>query len=400
MFAVNSIEAAKFYYESFKSLQKEQENKLKVATIFSFAANEEQKAKGDPEDETLDPTALESSAKEFLALAIRDYNAMFNSNFSIESESFQNYYRDVAQKVVNQDIDLLIVVGMFLTRFDAPKLDTLFVDKNLRYHGLIQAYSRTNRILDARKCFGNIVTFRNLEQATIDAISLFATNNHDSTIDSIYGGLILEKSYKNYMYGFTDTQTGKIKRGFIEIAEELYNRFPNAGELKTEKDKKEFTQLFGEFLRVENVLLNFDEYKTLKDLHKLDMGNTDAVEKFKSENNIGNDDFVNMKSIKMPTDRALQNYRSNYYDILEWVYKHKSAEVKEKTSFDWSDVVFEVDLIKSLEINLDYIIKLIFDNKSKFNNEDDLIEYAKSIIRSSVGNRAKEGLILDFLNSK
>lgn len=173
MFAVSSVEAAKLYYEAFKQLQQERDKPLKIATIFSFAANEEQDAVGDIVDESFEPSAMDSSAKEFLSAAIHEYNGMFKTNYGVDSQAFQNYYRDLAQRVINQEVDLLIVVGMFLTGFDAPTLNTLFVDKNLRYHGLIQAYSRTNRIYDATKTFGNIVTFRDLEQATIDAITLF-----------------------------------------------------------------------------------------------------------------------------------------------------------------------------------------------------------------------------------
>ena len=177
MFAVSSVDAAKLYYESLNSLQKECERPLKIATIFSFAANEEQNAIGEIPDETFEPTAMDSSAKEFLTLAINDYNKMFKTNFSVESKEFQNYYRDLSNRVKNREVDLLIVVGMFLTGFDAPTLNTLFVDKNLRYHGLMQAFSRTNRIYDSTKTFGNIVTFRNLEQATIDAIKCFGDDN-------------------------------------------------------------------------------------------------------------------------------------------------------------------------------------------------------------------------------
>lgn len=173
MFAVSSVDAAKLYYEAFKTLQKGSEKPLRVATIFSFAANEEQDAIGEIQDESFEVSAMNSSAKEFLSAAVADYNALFKTNFSVDSNGFQNYYRDLAKQVKAREIDLLIVVGMFLTGFDAPTLNTLFVDKNLRYHGLIQAYSRTNRIFDATKTFGNIVTFRDLEQATIDAITLF-----------------------------------------------------------------------------------------------------------------------------------------------------------------------------------------------------------------------------------
>ena len=194
MFAVSSVDAAKLYYETLNQLQVASEKPLKIATIFSFAANEEQDAIGDIPDESFEVSAMNSSAKEFLSAAIADYNALFKTNFSVDSNGFQNYYRDLAQRVKAREVDLLIVVGMFLTGFDAPRLNTLFVDKNLRYHGLMQAYSRTNRIFDATKTFGNIVTFRDLEQATIDAITLFGDKNTRN--------VVLEKSYKEYMDGF------------------------------------------------------------------------------------------------------------------------------------------------------------------------------------------------------
>jgi type I restriction enzyme R subunit len=206
MFAVSSIDAAKLYYESFRDLQKGRDKPLKVATIFSFAANEEQDAVGDILDEGFDVSAMNSSAKEFLSAAIADYNALFKTNFSVDSNGFQNYYRDLAKQVKVREIDLLIVVGMFLTGFDAPTLNTLFVDKNLRYHGLMQAYSRTNRIFDATKTFGNIVTFRDLEKATVDAITLIGDKNTKN--------VVLEKSYKEYREGFTDVLTGEARRGF------------------------------------------------------------------------------------------------------------------------------------------------------------------------------------------
>jgi type I restriction enzyme R subunit len=188
------------------SCKRQRQAAAKVATIFSFAANEEQDAIGDIQDESFDVSAMNSSAKEFLSAAIADYNALFKTNFSVDSNGFQNYYRDLAKQVKAKEIDLLIVVGMFLTGFDAPTLNTLFVDKNLRYHGLMQAYSRTNRIFDATKTFGNIVTFRDLEQATIDAITLFGDKNTKN--------VVLEKSYKEYMEGFTDAATGEARRGF------------------------------------------------------------------------------------------------------------------------------------------------------------------------------------------
>jgi type I restriction enzyme R subunit len=240
MFAVSSVDAAKLYYESLNNLQKDDSRPLRVATIFSFAANEEQDAVGDIEDESFDVSAMNSSAKEFLSAAIEDYNGLFKTNFSLDSNGFQNYYRDLAKRVKSKEIDLLIVVGMFLTGFDAPTLNTLFVDKNLRYHGLMQAYSRTNRIYDATKTFGNIVTFRHLEKATVDAITLFGDKNTKN--------VVLEKSYAEYMEGFTDVVTGKARRGFMAVVSELEQRFPKPDEIVKEKDKKDFAKLFGEYL--------------------------------------------------------------------------------------------------------------------------------------------------------
>lgn len=209
MFAVSSVDAAKCYYEELNNLQQGSEKPLKIATIFSFAANEEQSAIGEILDENFEPTAMDVSAKEFLTNAINDYNAMFKTSFGVDSREFQNYYRDLAKRVKNEEIDLVIVVGMFLTGFDAPTLNTLFVDKNLRYHGLIQAFSRTNRIFDATKTFGNIVTFRDLEQHTIDAITLFGDSNTRN--------VVLERSYKEYLEGFKDIATGEARRGYIEV---------------------------------------------------------------------------------------------------------------------------------------------------------------------------------------
>jgi type I restriction enzyme R subunit len=201
MFAVSSVDAAKCYYDELNKLQIGSERQLKIATIFSFAANEEQSAKGEIPDENFEPSAMDLSAKEFLTKAILDYNAMFGTNYGVDSKEFQNYYRDLAKRVKNKEIDLVIVVGMFLTGFDAPTLNTLFVDKNLRYHGLIQAFSRTNRIYNSTKTFGNIVTFRDLEQHTIDAIKLFG--------DEKTANFVLEKSYKEYLEGFKDIVSGE-----------------------------------------------------------------------------------------------------------------------------------------------------------------------------------------------
>ena len=363
MFAVSSVDAAKAYYQTFKQLQSAVKNPLKIATIFSFAANEEQDAIGDIVDESFKVEAMNSSAKEFLKSAIDDYNNYFATSYDVDGKSFQNYYRDLAKRVKNKEVDLLIVVGMFLTGFDAPTLNTLFVDKNLRYHGLIQAYSRTNRIYNSTKSFGNIVTFRDLEQDTIDAITLFGKSNTRN--------VVLEKSYQEYMEGFTDT--GVARRGYLEVIAELQERFPEPDEIQTEKDKKDFVKLFGEYLRVENILQNYDEFAALQA-------------------------FAEMQPIDMPSERSIQNYRSTYNDIRDWLRRQKDGEEKAKSTIDWDDVVFEVDLLKSQEINLDYILELIFEHNKKMKNKAELIDEIRTTIRASLGNRAKESLIVDFIN--
>jgi len=390
MFAVNKVDAAKLYYESLNELQKDSDKPIKIATIFSFAANEEQSAVGEILDETFEPTAMDSSAKEFLSLAIKDYNKMFLTNFGMDSKEFQNYYRDLANRVKRQEVDLLIVVGMFLTGFDAPTLNTLFVDKNLRYHGLLQAFSRTNRIYDSTKTFGNIVTFRNLEQATIDAITLFGDKNTKN--------VVLEKSYKEYMEGFTDISTGEACRGYVDVVEELNLRFPNVDDIITERDKKTFVKLFGEYLKVENILQNYDEFTTLKALQSIDIQDPKTLEEFKANHYMSDEDLEAMEGIAIPDERIIQDYRSTYNDIRDWLRREKAGKDKENDSIDWNDIVFEVDLLKSQEINLDYILELIFEKNKKVKDKEILIEEIRRIIRSSIGNRAKESLVVDFIN--
>ena len=388
MFAVSSVDAAKIYYETFKRLQSAVKNPLKIATIFSFAANEEQDAIGDIVDESFEVEAMNSTAKEFLKSAIDDYNNYFATNYDVDGKSFQNYYRDLAKRVKNKEVDLLIVVGMFLTGFDAPMLNTLFVDKNLRYHGLIQAYSRTNRIYNSTKSFGNIVTFRDLEQDTIDAITLFGKSNTRN--------VVLEKSYQQYMEGFTDA--GVACRGYVDIVTELKEKFPDPSEIQTEKDKKDFVKLFGEYLRVENILQNYDEFAALQAFQSLDTTDEKAVEAFKEKYYLTDDAFAEMRPIDIPSERNIQNYRSTYNDIRDWLRHQKEGEEKAKSTIDWDDVVFEVDLLKSQEINLDYILELIFEHNKKTKNKSELIDEIRSIIRASLGNRAKESLIVDFIN--
>lgn len=390
MFAVSSVDAAKCYYEELNNLQKDSEQPLKIATIFSFAANEEQSAIGEIQDENFEPTALNVSAKEFLTNAINNYNAMFKTSYGVDSREFPNYYRDLAKRVENKEIDLVIVVGMFLTGFNAQTLNTLFVDKNLRYHGLIQAFSRTNRIYDTTKTFGNIVTFRDLEQNTIDAITLFGDSNTRN--------VVLERSYKEYLEGFKDIVSGEVRRGYIEVVKELNERFPNVDEIETEQDKKEFTKLFGEYLRIENILQNYDEYTHLKALQTIDLNDVNAVEEFKNTFFVTDEDIKDMQQIEVLPDRAVQDYKSTYNDIRDWLRREKESTSVEKSKIDWDDVVFEIDLLKSQEINLDYILELIFEKNHKAKDKASLIEEIRGVIRASVGNRAKESLIVDFIN--
>ena len=254
----------------------------------------------------------------------------------------------------------------------------------------MQAYSRTNRIYNATKTFGNIVTFRDLEQATIDAITLFGDTNTRN--------VLLEKSYKEYMEGFTDVVTGEARRGFVEVVAELEKRFPKPDEIIKESDKKAFAKLFGEYLRVENVLQNYDEFATLKALQGVDTHDAEAFEAFKAQHHVSDADWVALQAIKLPTERQIQDYRSTYNDVRDWLRREKSGAENEKSTIDWDDVVFEVDLLKSQEINLDYILELIFENSRKVKDKAALVEDMRRVIRASLGNRAKESLLVDFIN--
>lgn len=390
LFAVSSVDAAKLYYESLNKLQASSDKPLKIATIFSFAANEEQDAVGDIADESFEVDALNSSSKEFLSAAVADYNAYFQTNFSVDSKGFQNYYRDLAKRVKSKEVDLLIVVGMFLTGFDAPTLNTIFVDKNLRFHGLIQAYSRTNRIYDATKSFGNVVTFRDLEEPTVKAITLFGNANTKN--------VVLEKSYSEYMEGFTDQMTGEARRGFIDVVRELEERFPDPAGIEREADKKAFAKLFGEYLRVENILQNYDEFASLKELREIDGNDEEALRAFKERHHLSESDVAGLQSVHVPADRKIQDYRSTYNDIRDWIRREKASAEQVESKIDWGDVVFEVDLLKSQEINLDYILELIFEHNKKTKSKSELVFEIRRVIRASIGNRAKESLVVDFIN--
>lgn len=357
MFAVQSVEAAKLYYEEFERQQSclPEDKRLKVATIYSFAANEEQRIIGEISEETFDISAMDSTAKDFLEKVISDYNAHFKTNFDINGNGFQNYYKDLSFKVKDKQIDLVIVVGMFLTGFDAPTLNTLFVDKNLRYHGLIQAFSRTNRILNKVKTFGNIICFRDLEKATKNAIKTFGDENSVN--------IILEKSYEKYINGFKDQETGKTIKGYTEICNEIINKFPEPTEIVLDVDKKEFAELFGELLKVENILKNFDEFESFS---------------------------------KVISDRQMQDMKSVYVDIRESIINSKHSE---SVQVDFSDLEFQIELLKTDEINLDYILALILE-KSKENDDIDVLKLeVRRVIRSSIDTRAKEDLIMKFINN-
>ncbi len=361
MFAVQSIEAAKLYYDEFEKLQADLpvEKRLRIATIFSFQPNEDQGAIGDISEESFEVSALTSSSKEFLDKVISNYNKTFSTNWSTDGKQFESYYKDLSLRVKNKEVDLLIVVGMFLTGFDAPCLNTLFVDKNLRYHGLIQAYSRTNRILDSAKAFGNIVCFRDLEKATKDAIKTFGDKNSLN--------VILEKSYDEYMHGFTDGDSGKIHKGYIDLCEEIIAKFPEPTEIYLDSDKKEFAKLFGEVLKSENILKNFDEFETFEPII---------------------------------SEATMQDMKSVYVDIREEIRNIKRVERDEAMGeeVDFSDVEFQLDLLKTDEINLDYILALILEKSREVEDKNELKTEVTRLIRANLGIRAKESLIIDFMD--
>lgn len=390
MFAVSSVEAAKAYYQELQDQQAGKDKPLKIATIFSYAANEEQAAIGEIDDETFSPADLaDISSKEFLSGAISDYNRLFQTNFSINGNEFQNYYRDLAKRVKSGEVDLLIVVGMFLTGFDAPTLNTLFVDKNLRYHGLIQAFSRTNRIYNATKTFGNIVTFRDLEKATTDAIKLFGKTE---TAD-----ILLERSYDDYMTGYIEA--GQEQKGYLEVVKELQEKFPDPATISKESDKKEFVTLFGQFLRLDNILQNYDDFMSLQALQELDVTDAEAVAEFKERFHLNDEAVAELSKMDIPSIREIQDYRSTYNDIKSWYDNERRNQQNSDSEIDWDAVVFEVELLKSQEINLDYILELIFETNQKVSDKDQLIEEITRTIRASLGQRAKESLIVDFINA-
>lgn len=355
IFAVSSIEAAKKYYAEFKKQMNENPaQKLKVALIYSYGVNEEEKEDMSgiiDEENSEDTSALSATDRDFLSGAINDYNETFSANFSTDGDCFQNYYKDVSQRMKNKEIDLLIVVNMFLTGFDATTLNTLWVDKNLKMHGLIQAFSRTNRILNSVKTFGNIVCFRNLQEATNEAISVFG--------DKKAGSIALLRSFKDYYYGFEDGE-GKRQTGYVEMIHELLEKFPLSENIFGEKAQGEFIVLLGAILRMRNLLSSFDDFA-------------------------GNE---------LLSERDFQDYLAKYQDIHDEWKKHSPQGEKEDIT---ADVIFEMELVKQIEINIDYILLRVEEyQKSNFKDKEIFVTIQKAI-SASPELRSKKELIENFI---
>ena len=360
IFAVASVPMAKLYYTEFKKqMEADPTKKLRIATIFSYGANE---AEADTdaatglldEENSEDTSELDQSSRDFLESAIQDYNEMFHTNYSTDGDRFQNYYKDVSLRMKNKELDLLIVVNMFLTGFDATTLNTLWVDKNLKMHGLIQAFSRTNRILNSVKTFGNIVCFRNLQKRVDEAISLFG--------DKDAGGIVLMRSYKDYYYGYRD-EKGKQHPGYEELIKQLTKKFPlSEPRIEGEKHQKDFIALFGMILRMRNILCVFDEF----------------------ENN------------ELLSERDLQDYLGRYQDLRdEWMSRRGGGDSTDIND----DIVFEVELIKQAEINIDYILMLVKKYHDDHHQDKEIIATVDRAIDSNPELRSKKKLIKAFIDN-
>ena len=353
IFAVSSVDAAKLYYAEFqRQMAENPQKRLRVAVIYSYGANEEETDGILDEENPEDTSALDQSSRDFLDAAIRDYNGMFHTNYSTDGDKFQNYYKDVSLRMKNKELDLLIVVNMFLTGFDATTLNTLWVDKNLKMHGLIQAYSRTNRILNSIKVFGNIVCFRNLQKRTDDAISLFG--------DKEAGGIVLMRGYKDYYFGYEDAD-GKHHPGYQDMIEELTTKFPLTEERITgEQRQKEFIVLFGAILRMRNLLTSFDEFAGSEIL----------------------------------SERDFQDYLGRYQDLRdEWKNRKPGGEKEDITD----DIVFEIELIKQIEINIDYILMLVQKYHDSHCDDKEILITIQKAVDASPELRSKKALIETFI---
>lgn len=354
IFAVSSVPAAKLYYDEFKrQMAADPTKELRVAIIYSYGANEEESDGILDEENPEDTSALDQSSRDFLDAAIRDYNETFHTNYDTSSDKFQNYYKDVSLRMKNKELDLLIVVNMFLTGFDATTLNTLWVDKNLKMHGLIQAYSRTNRILNSIKTFGNVVCFRNLQKRTDDAISLFGDKNAS--------GIVLMQSFNDYYYGYTD-KDGNEKPGFVDMIAELSDKFPlTEPQIIGEQNQKDFISLFGAILRMRNLLTSFDEFKGKEIL----------------------------------SERDLQDYLGRYQDLRdEWNERRKKGELEDIVD----DIVFEIELIKQIEINIDYILMLVAKYHDTHCQDKEVLITIRKAIDASPELRSKKALIENFID--
>lgn len=349
IFAVSSIPMAMKYYGEFRKKLAERGRKLTIATIFSYSANE-----ADPEDtlpdESFEIGALDKTSRDFLEGAIGDYNDVFGTSFDTSADKFQNYYKDLSQRMKNREIDLLIVVNMFLTGFDATTLNTLWADKNLRMHGLIQAFSRTNRILNSVKTFGNIVCFRNLQKETDEAIALFG--------DKDAGSVVLLKNYEAYYYGYDEN--GKNHPGYVDLLAELSEKFPLGQQIIGEQAQKDFIGLFGAILRLRNILTAFDAF---------------------AEN-------------ERISARDLQDYQSVYIDL----YQRLKTEKAEKENIN-DDIIFEIELIRQVEINIDYILMLVAKYHESNCEDKEILVSIDKIVNSSIQLRSKKELIENFIQT-
>lgn len=351
MFAVASIPMAKKYYLEFKKQLEEKQEDLTIATIYSYAQNEEDTSNGILDDEGFETDLLDKSSREFLDFAIDEYNKKFKTNFSSEGNGFQDYYKDLSDRVKHREIDLLIVVNMFLTGFDATTLNTLWVDKNLKQHGLIQAYSRTNRILNSVKTYGNIVCFRNLQEATNDAIALFGDKNAT--------GIVLLKSYEDYYYGYKD-DNGKKQIGYEERIAMLLQKYPLGVQIVGEKAEKDFIISIGNILRLRNILSSFDKFA-------------------------GNE---------ILSERDFQDYTGMYVDLYQ---KYKQKDDGEKESIK-DDIVFEMELVKQVEVNIDYILMLVAKYHQSNCEDKEILGTIDKAIKSSLALRSKKELIDGFIS--
>jgi len=351
IFAVSSIPMAKKYYLEFKKQLEERNKDLTIATIYSFATNEEDTADGILDDEGFETDLLDQSSREFLDFAINEYNKKFKTNFSSEGNGFQDYYKDLSDKVKKREIDLLIVVNMFLTGFDATTLNTLWVDKNLKQHGLIQAFSRTNRILNSVKTYGNIVCFRDLQENTNDAIALFGDKNAN--------GIVLLKSYEDYYYGYED-EKGKKQMGYEERIAMLLQKYPLGEQIIGEQAKKDFIVSMGNILRLRNILSSFDRFA-------------------------GNE-------ILSPRD--FQDYIGIYTDLYE---EFKRIETSDTESIK-DDIVFEMELVKQVEVNIDYILMLVAKYHKTNCTDKEILGSIDKAIKSSLALRSKKDLIDKFIS--